>query len=324
MGILRFRNARKELIIFGRSFTEYTRGQISTKNLGVTYSNATGQSVINNEILYTYLTPGVDGYIQIKAAGDQVLNGSGILNITVTHQVSQTQLSQDVSFVLFSSPLLIQFNYNSNPEVGNVIINLQNRENYIFKISDFQDYYTDFDNDPLMQVSIYGNVTGYKINGNQYIEGDWIALTTIDADLFTYESNDQDALYVINNEWKGKDYNDNISNIGNLKITVADFIPVTCTPPILESVVRQLDTALFDLVWNYDGVDYSVQDPTTIIRIYVSSGGVSYELHPGVLPYTDTSETVDLTTKIWEIFYFKIRLTNASCDMYSNVINITI
>lgn len=324
MGTLRFKNAEKQIISFGDSFVEFIRNQINTKIAYITYSNATGQSLVANQILFTYLTPGLDGYIEIKSVSNQTLNGSGIFNVSIVHQSSINQVHQNISFDLFSSTVNFDFNYNSKPEVGSILIGIQNRATHVFTVSEFKDQYSDFDNDDLIQISISGIVDGYKINGNDYISGDWILLSTIDSGLFTYDSKNQDSYYEIDNNWFGKDFNENISNAGNIKISVDELEPAVCTPPILESAIRQLDTLLFDLVWNYDGIDYSVQDPTTVIRIYISNNNINYESYPLLYPYTTTSTTVDLTSKAWEVFYFKIRLVNEDCDLYSNVINVNI
>lgn len=112
--------------------------------------------------------------------------------------------------------------------------------------------------------------------------------------------------------------------MGNLKIKIAAKTSIVCIAPILESVIRADDTLLFDLTWNYDGVDYSVEDPSTTISIYISNDNIDYEVLPFSFPYNVTDRTIDLSSKAWEVFYFKIRLVNESCDLYSNVINVNL
>jgi hypothetical protein len=97
---------------------------------------------------------------------------------------------------------------------------------------------------------------------------------------------------------------------------------ITCTPPILVSVTHVFDKS-FDLVWDYDGVDYS-SDPTTTISIYISNDDIVYELFPPIYDYPQTTATVDLKDKLWEIFYFKLKLVNRDCNEFSNTIMKTI
>jgi hypothetical protein len=212
MGILRFRVAEKELLEFGTAFVEFIRGTTATKPVDVTYSNGTGQNVVVNEIFYTHLTPGTDGYIQVKSLTNQTLTGSGILNLSMTHTVSTTQADQTVSFNYDSSPIDINVNYNSKPVADDIIIDIPNRSDYTFLTTDFTSHYSDFDSDALAAISIYGTVTGYKISGVNYIEGDWILISDIAAGLLTYEALDQNDYYETNNTWKAKDINGNISN----------------------------------------------------------------------------------------------------------------
>lgn len=195
MGILRFRIAEKISIVFGNSFIEFLRSTTSTKPLDVTYSNATGQVVSTNQVIYTYLTPSDNGYVEIKSLTNQVLDGSGILNLSMTHKVSNSQANQTISFTFDSSIINVQASYNSRPKSEDIIKDIENREVYTFQISDFIDAYTDFDNDALLKVAIFGNVSGYEVNSIPYVEGDWISLSDIDSGLLTYVSLDQDAYY---------------------------------------------------------------------------------------------------------------------------------
>lgn len=212
MGILRFRVGAREKIIFGRAFVEFTRGTISTKNLDVTYSNGTGQQIFVNEVLYTYLSPGVDGYIQIRSLTNQILSGSGILNLSMTHKVSSTQSNQDVTFNYDTSPILVSINYNSKPVAEDITIDIDNRDVYTFLKTDFTTHYTDFDMDTLDSISIYGDVTGFKIDLSDYVAGDWIDIADIEAGLLTYVALDQDPEYETDNTWEAKDSNGNTSN----------------------------------------------------------------------------------------------------------------
>lgn len=221
MGILRFRNAEKQKIVFGDSNIEFIRSQISSKSLDIVYSNASGQIVNSNEIFYSYLNSSDNGFIEIKSLTNQVLNGSGILNLNMTHRVSSSQINQDILFYFDSSPINLKIYYNSRPKVEDIIKDINNRTTYTFEPSDYQNAYVDFDNDALDKIAIFGNVSEYEVNLNQYIEGDWISINNIDSGLFTYKSLDQDSNYEKDNTWKAMDINGNISDAANIKIKVA-------------------------------------------------------------------------------------------------------
>lgn len=212
MGILRFRVAAREEIEFGTAFVEFIRGTTATKPVDITYSNGTGQTVTANQVLYTYLTPSDDGYIQIKAVSNQTLTGSGILNLSMIHRVSSSQSDQNISFNFSTGEISINVNYNSKPVAGNIIIDIENSETYIFQPVDFTSAYSDADGDALDAVSITGNVDGYQVNGIAYNEGDWISMATITAGLFQYVALTQDAYYEKDNTWNARDINGNISN----------------------------------------------------------------------------------------------------------------
>lgn len=105
--------------------------------------------------------------------------------------------------------------------------------------------------------------------------------------------------------------------MAQLKMRVAAIV---CTPPILESVTN-LGDKQFELVWNYNGVDYS-SDPGVDVRIYISQDDINYELVPGAIIYPQTSKIIDLQDHMWEFFYFKIRVFSFPCEVFSNVIMI--
>lgn len=212
MGILKFKVARAEEIVFGSPFLEFLRGTTSTENVGLNYSNGTGQTLAINDILYTYLTPSDDGYIQVRSAGNYTMTGSGTINLSVTHKVSATQTDQNINFNILGSPVTLQLVYQSKPVASDVIIDIPNRTEYVFNLSDFQDQYSDFDNDAMSHVAVFGNTTGYFLNNIPYNAGDWISVNDIDNGLFKYVPLDQNAYYEKDNTWKARDVNGNESD----------------------------------------------------------------------------------------------------------------
>lgn len=322
MGILKLRNAGKQLIKFGNGFAEFIRGVNTIKNIDIVYSNGTGQNIASNYVLYTNLSPGDDGYIQIKSTNNITLIGSGLFNLTITHKPSLTQLDQDINFSFNGSPITITLDYNSKPLGNDIIIDINNRALYIFLISDFINQYSDFDNDALSEVAIFGNVSGYEFQGVIYNEGDWIPRSVIEANDFKYLTLDQNSYYEKDNTYKVKDVNGNISDQVIMPILKLRIAGLTCAPPILETVNRIIDRE-FELTWNYDSIDYS-GDTTTAVGVYVSNDDITYELVPGPVPYPGIQKNINLNDKDWEIFYFKVKLSNRTCSEFSNKITIQI
>lgn len=212
MGVLKFRVAAKQRILFTPFSIQFVRGFLSEKNLDIQFSGASGQQLIANEILYTHLTPVDDGYIQIRSANNVTISGSGILSLKMIHKPSTTQSNQLVDFYYDNGAISINVSYNSKPIANDIIRDINNRSNYVFSLTDFTSAYTDFDFDTLKEISIFGNVTGFEYNTAPYNEGEWIPVTNINAGLLQYNALSQDAYYETNNTWKAKDNVDNISD----------------------------------------------------------------------------------------------------------------
>ena len=105
-----------------------------------------------------------------------------------------------------------------------------------------------------------------------------------------------------------------------LKLKIAGII---CTPPILESVIETSDK-IFQVDWSYDGVDYT-SDNTTSVQLYYSiNGGTTFNIAAPAVSYPGTEVTVDFTEIPSEVFHFKVKLVNRTCNEESNVINYTI
>lgn len=213
MGILRFRVAEKQRIEFGKAFVKFIRGISEVKITDITYSNATGQSVVANQVLHEVGTVGTDGYIQVKSTNTTTLNGSGLLNLTITHQSSSTQANQTISFPFDNGTISIDFAYNSKPETEDINRDLANRATYVFDwTNDFKNNYSDYDLDEIDEIAVFGDVTGFELSGIAYLEGTWVTKAIVEANEFKYKALNQDAAYETDNTWKAKDINGNISN----------------------------------------------------------------------------------------------------------------
>lgn len=106
---------------------------------------------------------------------------------------------------------LLEEELNTPPDVTDVVFKLNNRAVKIFSITDFENHFTDLDNDSLEAVILIGNVDGFKVNGLPYVENTEISRSDIISGLFTYESPNVDAVTEKVVVWKGKDSAGNIS-----------------------------------------------------------------------------------------------------------------
>lgn len=101
-----------------------------------------------------------------------------------------------------------------------------------------------------------------------------------------------------------------------LKLKIAG---ITCTAPILVSVSEE-SPKVFLFVWNFDGVDYSYDNTTTVQVYYSINSGVSYQQGAPAIYFPNTTTIIDMTEIPSEVFYFKVRLVNRSCNEDSNII----
>lgn len=209
MAILRLKVAAKILITFGQVYLDFIRGTSTTKTYSVSFSNGTGQSLTAGQTLYSVGTQGQAGYLAVRSSDNKTLTGSGTFSITVEHFPTTSEGNKTVTVIYDQSPLQVNLAYNSVPETSDIIIDVTNRTTRTFALADFSGYYTDYDSDQLAEIALFGDVTGYKYNGADYVAGQWIAAANIG--LLSYVPIDQNAYYEKDVTWKAKDSRGNIS-----------------------------------------------------------------------------------------------------------------
>lgn len=209
MSYLKITVAGRIPIAFGSVTLSFLRGVMSSQTGTMDYSNGTGQTVAAGQELYSIGTRGEPNYISVKALNATTFIGSGYFPVSVEHYPSEVQAPQSVNFNFDNNPIVINLNYNSAPTTNDIVINLENRQNYDFSLSDFSTKYSDFDGDALAEVALFGDVTGYLLGEDPYIAGTWLNALSV-ADL-SYKSLDQNAEYEKSVVWKAKDNQGNIS-----------------------------------------------------------------------------------------------------------------
>ncbi|MFX1667879.1 hypothetical protein JZ968_06810 [Riemerella anatipestifer] len=205
MALLKIKAKAKVMIVWGEANIIFTRSLYITKDLSIAYSGAVGQSFSARQLLYTQGNRDDDGYIAVRSKETTTLNGNGTLNITIEHRPSSTEGNKTLVFNVDESPMRINLYYNSQPNIRDVIVETNNRTTYTFTETDFTSQYTDYDNDPIAQVQINGDVTGYQFNGSPYVEGTWISISDIRNGALKYTPLNQSEAYEKDNTWKAKD-----------------------------------------------------------------------------------------------------------------------
>lgn len=111
---------------------------------------------------------------------------------------------------------IITYNLNvSVPDtlgsLQNITINLENRNDYVFKAVDFTSKYTDVDGDIITDVFLYGTGTEHiRLNGVTYVEGSAIKLSDINLGKLIFVAPNQDTISSVVLTYKIKDNKNNI------------------------------------------------------------------------------------------------------------------
>lgn len=110
--------------------------------------------------------------------------------------------------------------------------------------------------------------------------------------------------------------------MGLLRIEVAGLV---CAPPNLITAKNEPLNSYedFELSWDYDGVDYSGDNTTSITIQYSLDGGITWDNYTGgTFDFTETSASITIPSIFWEFIDFRLHLLNRNCSEYSNVITI--
>ena len=320
MAIIEFRIEPKQIIEFEEGYVTFIRNEQSSKNVLIPYKKASGQSFTAGQILVESGINGNQDYVAVKVVSNVTIVGSGNLEVQVINYPYPTQLNKVIFFDIDFVMVRINASYNSSPVTEDFSINnIPNRTTIPLGYSYFTPHYSDFDGDAMAQISISGDVSSLQYNGVPYVASTYVDFLQISNIIFVPK--DQDTYYEQDNTWRAKDSYGNRSVSSNLKFK--EF-GKTCTPPILISATNSTEFD-FNLVWSYDGSDYSLEDPPSELIIFYSiDGGVNFIPLVETYAYNQTSASINIPSIEWESIIFKVLIQTRDCSEYSNQITISI
>lgn len=192
----------------------FIRDTSTTKTATVNYSNASGQTLTANQVLLEEGTPNNLGYLKISNKNDVTLNGTGVFTIEIEHYPTYNEVnkSKDVTIAGNPSKLTINFVYNSKPVTNDINLTTPNRTDKVIKSTDILPNVSDFDNDAITEIALYGNVSSFRYMGSPYTEGTFIPISSLSNDSLKSVANDQNDSYTVTVQYRVKDSNGNISN----------------------------------------------------------------------------------------------------------------
>ncbi|MGK6342833.1 hypothetical protein ACMGDK_11375 [Chryseobacterium sp. DT-3] len=211
MALLKIKVKERTRIIWGEASLYFVRSVDTTQETTITFDNATGQTFIANQVFYSSGTIHTPGYISFSSKNSVTLNGDGIFYVNIEHFPTSTQTNNNITFNIDGSPASFNFIYNSKPAVTDLVVETDNRTDYIFSMTEFLNHSSDFDNDSIDYIRVNGDTTGFKHNAIDYISGTWVPKDDITGGIFIYHPLDQDAEYEKNNTWDAMDSQGNIS-----------------------------------------------------------------------------------------------------------------
>lgn len=199
------------LLSFGKASLSFVRGETGTKEVSITYTNGTGQTLTAGQVLYTAGTVATAGYVKIVCKNATTFQNTGTFIIEVTMFPTSTASTNSLTIPILTGTTTINLTYNSRPITTDFSININNRAVYTFTKNDFLSKSSDYDNDGIVEVALFGAVTNIKLNNISYVEGTFIPFASLDSGLLKYTSNDTDTAYQEILTYKVKDNNGNIS-----------------------------------------------------------------------------------------------------------------
>ena len=189
----------------------FLRGEQTSKEVSVPYTNGGDFVLSAGQVLYTVGTLNQAGYLEIKVVNNTTLTSSGNLLLSITHYPSVSEANKTITFNIDGSAVNIGFYYNSAPTTNDIIVQTNNRTPYTFTTQDFLSNITDYDNDQIVEVSLIGDLTGYNLNNTVIVSNSWISMTVIALGKLVYTPLNQDTYYEKDIQYKAKDINGNIS-----------------------------------------------------------------------------------------------------------------
>ena len=208
---LKIKILAKIFINFQRINSTFLRGEQTTKEINLPYTNGGNFVLSAGQVLYSVGTLNQVGYLEIKVVNNTTLTSSGNLLLSITHYPSVSEANKTINFNIDNSAVNIAFYYNSAPTINDIIVQTDNRTPYTFTTQDFLSNITDYDNDQIVEVSLIGDLTGYTLNNTVIVSNSWISMTDIALGKLVYTPLNQDTYYEKNIQYKAKDINGNIS-----------------------------------------------------------------------------------------------------------------
>lgn len=211
--------AAKIFIQFSPASIVLIRETQNNFSFNISYTQGLGQSLTAGQVLYTVGTAGQPGYLQITAAGNTVISGSGSFAVNISSLPTATVADGSITFQIDQSNVIVNIDYQSKPVVNDINKSIANRAEYIFQASDFDNpEFTDYDGQTEATEIMIGTDTeiglgsiipNYLYNGNPYVAGTWIAYSNVGN--LKYVGADQNNAYNQSNKWRAKDSEGNIS-----------------------------------------------------------------------------------------------------------------
>ena len=208
---LKIKILAKIFINFQGINSTFLRGEQTTKEINLPYTNGGNFVLSAGQVLYSVGTVNQVGYLVVKVVNNTTLTSSGNLLLSITHYPSVSEANKLITFNINNSGVNINFYYNSAPIINDIIVQTNNRTPYIFTTQDFLSNITDYDNDQIVEVSLIGDLTGYTLNNTAIVSNSWISMTDIALGKLVYTHLNQDTYYEKDIQYKAKDINNNIS-----------------------------------------------------------------------------------------------------------------
>ena len=225
---------------------------------------------------------------------------------------------------------------NHPPIIQPIDIQLKNRENYVFKLSDFTDKYSDLDEHEFNSVLLEGDLSSFRLNGASITSPIEISAYQINTGALSYiaKNTDDDSETII--YIKAKDSSGEIS---------VNYVPLKfknkykCIEPTLVRVT-QVSNSEIDFAWKNNGMDYEHSFASLLLEMSID-GGNSYITLLSTNPISATQEPIPALSeklnnkrfqdyhKLYEgtsngqLVKFRVSISNGTCSsMISNVVDV--
>ena len=225
---------------------------------------------------------------------------------------------------------------NHPPIIQPIDIQLKNRENYVFKLSDFTDKYSDLDEHEFNSVLLEGDLSSFRLNGASIASPIEISAYQINTGALSYiaKNTDDDSETII--YIKAKDSSGEIS-VNSVPLKVKN--KTKCIAPTLVNVT-QISNYEIEFAWKNNGMDYEHSLASLLLEMSID-GGNSYITLLSTNPISATQEPIpDLSEKLnkqrfqdyhklyegtsnGQLVKFRVSISNGTCSsMISNVVDV--